>query len=75
MRGAVRLRLEPPTSIGATVILVSHIAAKAEGGEFVVADTLRGFVQRQGVPLRQPRVFVAKGFEEPVRVHEVRWRE
>jgi len=47
---------------GATVILASRIAAKAEGGEILVADTVRGLCS-------------GKGFEEPVRVYEVRWRE
>ena len=32
-------------------------------------------VQRQGVLVRDRGEFVAKGFEEPVRVYEVRWRE
>jgi class 3 adenylate cyclase len=46
---------------GETVILAARIAAKAEGAEILVADTVRGFV--------------AKGFEDPVRVFEVRWRD
>ena len=37
---------------GSTVILASRIAAKAEGGEILVADTRA--VLRQGLPLRGP---------------------
>ena len=40
---------------GATVILASRIATKAEGGEILVADTVRGLCSRQGVPVRGPR--------------------
>ncbi len=40
---------------GATVILASRIAAKAGGGEILVADTVRGLCSGKGVPLRGPR--------------------
>jgi class 3 adenylate cyclase len=60
---------------GATVILASRIAAKAEGGEILVADTVRGLCSGKGFLFADRGDFVAKGFEEPVRVYEVRWRE
>jgi class 3 adenylate cyclase len=60
---------------GATVILASRIAAKAEGGEILVADTVRGLCSGKGFLFSGRGEFVAKGFEEPVRVYEVRWRE
>jgi|GEM_PF-513944 len=60
---------------GATVILAARIAAKAEGGEILVADTVRGLCSGQGFLFSDRGDFVAKGFEEPVRVFEVRWRE
>jgi class 3 adenylate cyclase/pimeloyl-ACP methyl ester carboxylesterase len=60
---------------GATVILASRIAAKAEGGEILVADTVRGLCSGKGFLFADRGEFVAKGFEEPVRVFEVRWRE
>ena len=58
---------------GATVILASRIAAKAEGGEILVADTVRGLCSGKGFFFADRGEFVAKGFEEPVRVYEVRW--
>ncbi len=58
---------------GATVILASRIAAKAEGGEILVADTVRGLCSGKGFLFSDRGEFVAKGFEEPVRVYEVRW--
>jgi len=60
---------------GATVILASRIAAKADGGEILVADTVRGLCSGKGFLFSDRGEFVAKGFEEPVRVYEVSWRE
>jgi class 3 adenylate cyclase len=60
---------------GATVILASRIAAKAEGGEILVADTVRGLCSGKGFLFADRGEFVAKGFEDPVRVYEVRWQE
>ncbi|MEO8458176.1 MAG: adenylate/guanylate cyclase domain-containing protein [Chloroflexota bacterium] len=59
---------------GATVILASRIAAKAGGGEILVADTVRGLCSGKGFLFADRGDFVAKGFEEPVRVYEVSWR-
>ena len=58
---------------GATVILASRIAAKAEGGEILVADTVRGLCSGKGFLFADRGDFVAKGFEEPVRISEVNW--
>jgi class 3 adenylate cyclase len=59
---------------GATVILASRIAAKADAGEILVADTVRGLCSGKGFLFADRGDFVAKGFEEPVRVYEVSWR-
>jgi class 3 adenylate cyclase len=59
---------------GATVILASRIAAKAGSGEILVADTVRGLCSGKGFLFADRGEFVAKGFEEPVRVCEVSWR-
>jgi class 3 adenylate cyclase len=60
---------------GASVILASRIATKAEGGEILVADTVRGLCSGKGFLFNDRGEFVAKGFEDPVRVYEVSWRE
>jgi class 3 adenylate cyclase len=60
---------------GATVILASRIAAKADGGEILVADTVRGLCSGKGFLFADRGEFVAKGFDEAVRVYEVSWRE
>jgi class 3 adenylate cyclase/pimeloyl-ACP methyl ester carboxylesterase len=59
---------------GATVILASRIAAKAAGGEILVADTVRGLCAGKGFLFSDRGDFVAKGFDEAVRVYEVSWR-
>jgi class 3 adenylate cyclase len=60
---------------GATVILASRIAAKAHGGEILVSDNVRSLSAGKGFLFADRGEFVAKGFEEPVRVYEVSWQE
>ena len=60
---------------GETVILAARIAAKAEGAEILVANAVRELCSGKGFLFADRGDFVAKGFEEPVRVYEVRWRE
>jgi class 3 adenylate cyclase/pimeloyl-ACP methyl ester carboxylesterase len=60
---------------GATVILASRIAAKADGGEILVADTVRGLCSGKGFLFSDRGEFAAKGFEDPVRLYEVRWQD
>jgi class 3 adenylate cyclase len=59
---------------GATVIVASRIAAKADGGEILVADTVRGLCSGKGFLFSDRGEFVAKGFDEAVRLYEVSWR-
>ena len=59
---------------GATVILASRLAAKAEGGEILASDVVRGLCSGKGFLFADRGEFVAKGFEEPVRVYEISWR-
>ena len=59
---------------GATVILASRLAAKADGGEILVSDVVRGLCSGKGFLFADRGEFVAKGFEDPVRVFEVSWR-
>jgi len=60
---------------GATVIMAARIAAKAEGDEILVANAVRELSAGKGFLFADRGDFVAKGFEEPVRVYEVRWRD
>jgi class 3 adenylate cyclase len=60
---------------GTAVILAARIAAKAEGEEIVVSDTVRGLVAGKGFLFSDRGDVVLRGFEDPVRLYEVRWRE
>ena len=60
---------------GATVILASRIAAKADAGEILVANAVRELCSGKGFLFADRGDFVAKGFEDSVRVYQVRWRE
>ena len=55
--------------------MASRIAARAEAGEILVADTVRGLCAGKGFLFSDRGEFLAKGFEEPVRLFEVRWKE
>jgi len=59
---------------GATVILAARIAAKADGGEILVSDVVRGLCSGKGFLFADRGDFVAKGFEEPVHLYEISWR-
>ena len=60
---------------GTAVIVAARIAAKAEGGEIVVSDTIRGLVAGKGFLFSDRGDVVLRGFEDPVRLYDVRWRE
>jgi len=60
---------------GATVILASRIAAKASAGEILVPDTVRGLLSGKGFVFGDRGEFVPKGFDEGVRLWDVRWQE
>ncbi len=59
---------------GATVILASRIAAKAGAGEILVPDTVRGLLSGKNFLFTDRGEFVPKGFDDAVRLYEVRWR-
>jgi class 3 adenylate cyclase len=58
---------------GATVILASRIAAKAGAGEILVPDTVRGLLSGKGFMFGDRGEFMPKGFDEGVRLWDVRW--
>jgi class 3 adenylate cyclase len=60
---------------GTAVILAARIAAKAEGGEIVASDVVRQLVAGKGFLFSDRGDVALRGFEDPVRLYEVRWRE
>jgi class 3 adenylate cyclase len=60
---------------GTAVILAARVAAKAEGGEILVSDVVRQLVAGKGFLFSDRGDTVLRGFEDPVRLYEVRWGE
>jgi class 3 adenylate cyclase len=60
---------------GTAVILAARIAAKAEGGEIVASDVVRQLVAGKGFLFAERGDVALRGFEDPVRLYEVRWRD
>jgi adenylate cyclase len=60
---------------GTAVNLAARIAAKAKGGEILASDVVRGLVAGKDFPFADRGRRKLRGFEEPVRLFEVRWRE
>jgi len=52
--------------------MASRIAARA--GEILVSETVRGLLSGKNFLFTDRGEFVPKGFEDAVRVYEVRWR-
>ena len=59
---------------GTAVNLAARIAAKAEGGEILTSDTVRGLVAGKKFLFSDRGETAMRGFEDPVRVYEVRWQ-
>ncbi len=57
------------------VNMAARIAAKAEGGEILTSDTVRGLLAGKEFLFADRGEANLKGFDEPVRLFEVRWRD
>ena len=60
---------------GATVILASRIAARAAGGQILIPEPVRHLLSGKTFSFSERGEFALKGFAEPIRLYEVRWRE
>jgi class 3 adenylate cyclase len=60
---------------GTAVNMAARIAAKAEGGEILAANVVRELAAGKGFLFSDRGDVVLRGFEDPVRLYEVRWRE
>ena len=60
---------------GATVILASRISSHAGGGQILVGNAVRELCAGKQFTFSDRGEFVAKGFEEPVQIWEIGWRE
>jgi class 3 adenylate cyclase len=60
---------------GASVIAAARIAGQARGGDILVSDVVRQLVAGKGFLFADRGEIVLRGFDDPVRLYEVRWRE
>jgi class 3 adenylate cyclase len=60
---------------GTAVNMAARIAAQAAGGEILVANVVRELAAGKGFLFADRGETVLRGFEEPVRLYEVRWEE
>jgi class 3 adenylate cyclase len=60
---------------GATVILASRIAAKADAGEILIPEPVRHLLSGKNFVFSDRGEFAMKGFDDAVRLYEVRWQE
>jgi adenylate cyclase len=60
---------------GSSVILASRIAAKANGGEIFASMAVRELCTGKGFLFADLGDHELRGFEDPVRVFEVKWRD
>ena len=59
---------------GTAVNLAARIAGQAQGGEVLASDVVRQLVAGKGFLFSDRGDAMLRGFEEPVRLYEVRWR-
>jgi class 3 adenylate cyclase len=59
---------------GTAVIAAARIAAQAGGGEILASDVVRQLVAGKGFLFSDRGDAVLRGFDDPVRLYEVRWR-
>ena len=60
---------------GTAVIMAARIAAKAAGGEILAANVVRELAAGKGFLFADRGEAALRGFEDPVRLFEVRWGE
>jgi class 3 adenylate cyclase len=67
--------VEDDDLFGATVIATSRIALHARGGEVLVSMVVRELAAGKGFAFADRGNAELRGFEEPMRVYELQWRE
>jgi class 3 adenylate cyclase/pimeloyl-ACP methyl ester carboxylesterase len=60
---------------GTAVITAARIAGHAKGGEILASNVVRELVAGRGFAFADRGEMVLRGFDDPVRVFELRWRE
>ena len=61
------------TVTGDSVNLAARLTDRARSGEILISDTVRGLLSGKKFLLADRGEFLPKGFEDVVRLYEVRW--
>jgi adenylate cyclase len=67
--------VEEKDLFGTAVQLAARICAHAEPGQILASDLVRGLAAGKRFLFADRGEVTLHGFEEPVRLYEVRWRE
>ncbi len=67
--------MENEDLFGTAVIEAARIAASAKVGEILVSDVVRQLVKGKDFLFADRGEATLKGFDEPLRLYKVRWRE
>jgi adenylate cyclase len=59
---------------GASVIATARVASAAKGGQILASDVVRQLLAGKGFTFTDQGEHALKGFEDPVRLYEVRWQ-
>ena len=59
---------------GTSVQLAARVCSQAEGGQILASNVVRELAAGKGFLFSDRGEFALKGFEEPVRLYEVRWQ-
>jgi len=65
----------PDSPLVASVILAARIAAQAQGGQTLASLAVRELCAGKGFLFADTGEVTLKGFEEPVHIYQVSWRE
>ena len=60
---------------GSTVIMAARIAGQASGGEIFASLAVRELCAGKGIAFSERGDVLLRGFEDPIRLYEVSWRE
>jgi class 3 adenylate cyclase len=60
---------------GTSVQMAARVCAEADGGEIMVSNVVRELAAGKGFLFNDRGDRALKGFEDPVRLYEVKWRE
>ena len=67
--------VEDDDLFGSSVIAASRICHEAQGGEIVASDVVRQLVAGKGFSFADRGDVMLKGFDDAIRLYEVRWQE